>query len=91
MAGARGLPFVASYHITPATALDAVDAYRAAFQPSAALSEPYVVVSADIVVADDSATARHLASSYGHWVSFDPGRRRRDPVSGPGQGVSAVR
>lgn len=68
VAGARGLPFVASYHITPATALDAVDAYRAAFQPSAALSEPYVVVSADVVVADDTETARHLASSYGHWV-----------------------
>jgi alkanesulfonate monooxygenase SsuD/methylene tetrahydromethanopterin reductase-like flavin-dependent oxidoreductase (luciferase family) len=68
VAGARGLPFVASYHITPATALDAIDVYRASFQPSAALSEPYVVVSADVVVADDTATARHLASSYGHWV-----------------------
>ena len=68
VAGARGLPFVASYHITPATALDAIDAYRAAFTPSAALSEPYVVVSADVVVADDTATAQHLASSYGHWV-----------------------
>ncbi len=68
VAGARGLPFVASYHITPATALDAIDTYRAAFVPSAALSEPYVVVSADIVVGDDSATARQLASSYGHWV-----------------------
>ncbi len=68
VAGARGLPFVASYHITPATALDAVEAYRSAFQPSAALSGPYVVVSADVVVADDTETARHLASSYGHWV-----------------------
>jgi alkanesulfonate monooxygenase SsuD/methylene tetrahydromethanopterin reductase-like flavin-dependent oxidoreductase (luciferase family) len=68
VAGARGLPFVASYHITPATALDAVDAYRAAFQPSDRLAEPYVVVSADVVVADDSQTAHHLASSYGHWV-----------------------
>jgi alkanesulfonate monooxygenase SsuD/methylene tetrahydromethanopterin reductase-like flavin-dependent oxidoreductase (luciferase family) len=68
VAGARGLPFVASYHITPATALEAIDAYRAVFQPSAALSDPYVVVSADVVVADDSASARHLASSYGHWV-----------------------
>jgi alkanesulfonate monooxygenase SsuD/methylene tetrahydromethanopterin reductase-like flavin-dependent oxidoreductase (luciferase family) len=68
VAGARGLPFVASYHITPSTALDAVDAYRAAFRPSSVLAEPYVVVSADVVVADDSATARHLASSYGHWV-----------------------
>jgi alkanesulfonate monooxygenase SsuD/methylene tetrahydromethanopterin reductase-like flavin-dependent oxidoreductase (luciferase family) len=68
VAGARGLPFVASYHITPATALDAIDAYRAAFAPSAFLSEPYVVVSADIVVADDTETARHLASTYGRWV-----------------------
>ncbi len=68
VAGANGLPFVASYHITPATALDAVDAYRAEFRPSAALAEPYVVVSADVVVAEDTATARHLASSYGHWV-----------------------
>ncbi len=68
VAGARGLPFVASYHITPATALDAIDVYRAAFRPSAALSEPYVVVSADVVVADDTEAARHLASSYGHWV-----------------------
>jgi alkanesulfonate monooxygenase SsuD/methylene tetrahydromethanopterin reductase-like flavin-dependent oxidoreductase (luciferase family) len=32
------------------------------------LAEPYVVVSADIVVAHDTATARHLASTYGHWV-----------------------
>ncbi|MCV7257698.1 LLM class flavin-dependent oxidoreductase [Mycobacterium shimoidei] len=68
VAGALGLPFVASYHLTPATALDAVDAYRAAFVPSETLAEPYVVISADVVVADDTATARHLASSYGHWV-----------------------
>jgi alkanesulfonate monooxygenase SsuD/methylene tetrahydromethanopterin reductase-like flavin-dependent oxidoreductase (luciferase family) len=68
VAGALGLPFVASYHITPATALEAVDVYRDTFQPSARLAEPYVVVSADIVVADDTATATHLASTYGHWV-----------------------
>ena len=68
VAGALGLPFVASYHITPATALEAIEAYRDTFVPSAALSRPYVVVSADIVVADDGATARHLASGYGQWV-----------------------
>jgi alkanesulfonate monooxygenase SsuD/methylene tetrahydromethanopterin reductase-like flavin-dependent oxidoreductase (luciferase family) len=68
VAGARGLPFVASYHITPATALDAITVYRDSFTSSKHLREPYVVVSADIVVADDAATARRLASSYGHWV-----------------------
>lgn len=68
LAGELGLPFVGSYHITPATALEAIDAYREAFVPSAFLERPYVVVSADIVVADDTQTARHLASTYGHWV-----------------------
>lgn len=68
VAGEYGLPFVASYHITPATALDAIEVYRSAFRPSTRLAAPHVVVSADVVVADDSATARELASSYGHWV-----------------------
>lgn len=59
---------MASYHITPATALEAIDAYRDTFVASAALQEPYVVVSADIVVADDTETAQRLAAGYGHWV-----------------------
>lgn len=68
VAAARGLPFVASYHLTPGTALEAIEVYRDQFRPSAALDAPYVVVSADVVVAEDADTARHLASSYGHWV-----------------------
>ncbi len=68
VAAAQGLPFVASYHITPSTALDAVEAYRSAFVASEYLAAPYVVVSADVVVADDDAAATKLAASYGHWV-----------------------
>ncbi|MFY1584917.1 LLM class flavin-dependent oxidoreductase [Micromonospora sp. WMMD734] len=68
LAGARGLPFAANYHVSPATVLDAVTAYRAAFRPSAVLAKPYLVVSADVVVADTDAEARRLATPYGHWV-----------------------
>lgn len=68
LAGALGLPFAANYHVSPGTVLDAVAAYRAAFKPSAALPEPYVIVSADVVVAPDDATARRLAEPYGLWV-----------------------
>ncbi|MCX5043133.1 LLM class flavin-dependent oxidoreductase [Aldersonia sp. NBC_00410] len=68
VAGANGLPFVANYHVSPSTVLEAVEAYRSSFRPSSILAEPYVVVSADVVVADDDATAKHLASTYGHWV-----------------------
>jgi len=68
VAGARGLPFGTNYHISPATVVEAAEAYRRAFQPSAVLAEPYVLVSADVVVAADDATARRLAAGYGAWV-----------------------
>jgi len=68
VAGDRGLRFAANYHVAPATVLEAVDGYRAAFAPSAELDRPHVAVSADVVVADDEATARDLAAGYGLWV-----------------------
>jgi alkanesulfonate monooxygenase SsuD/methylene tetrahydromethanopterin reductase-like flavin-dependent oxidoreductase (luciferase family) len=68
VAGARGLPFAANYHVAPARVLEAVQAYRAAFRPSATLSAPRVMVSADVVVAEDDETARRLAAPYGLWV-----------------------
>ena len=68
VAGERGLPFAANYHVSPATVLEAVRAYREAFKPSATLAEPYVLVSADVVVAKDDETARRIASPYGLWV-----------------------
>jgi alkanesulfonate monooxygenase SsuD/methylene tetrahydromethanopterin reductase-like flavin-dependent oxidoreductase (luciferase family) len=68
VAGRNGLRFAANYHVSPATVLEAADGYRAAFQPSAELHRPYVCVSADVVVAEDEATARELATGYGLWV-----------------------
>jgi alkanesulfonate monooxygenase SsuD/methylene tetrahydromethanopterin reductase-like flavin-dependent oxidoreductase (luciferase family) len=67
-AGELGLPFAANYHVSPATVLEAADAYRAAFRPSAKLARPYVIVSADVVVADDDDAARDLATGYATWV-----------------------
>jgi alkanesulfonate monooxygenase SsuD/methylene tetrahydromethanopterin reductase-like flavin-dependent oxidoreductase (luciferase family) len=68
VAGANGLRFAANYHVSPATVLEAADGYRAAFRPSAELGQPYVSVSADVVVADTEAEARELATGYGLWV-----------------------
>ncbi len=68
VAGSNGLRFAASYHITPATVIEAAEGYRAAFRPSAELDRPYVSVSADVVVGEDEATARELAAGYGLWV-----------------------
>jgi alkanesulfonate monooxygenase SsuD/methylene tetrahydromethanopterin reductase-like flavin-dependent oxidoreductase (luciferase family) len=67
VAGSLGLPFAASYHITPATALEAIEAYRAAFRPGVRPA-PHVMVSADVLVAPTDAEARELASGFGPWV-----------------------
>ena len=68
VAGALGLPFAANYHVSPATTLEAVESYRAAFRPSAGLPEPYILVSADAVVADTDDQAHDLAAGYAPWV-----------------------
>ena len=68
IAGDNGLRFAANYPVSPATVLEAVDGYRAAFRPSAELGRPYVSVSADVVVAETEAAARELAAGYGLWV-----------------------
>lgn len=68
VAGKRGLRFATNYHVNPAGVLEAAAAYRAAFEPSDVLSAPHVAVSADVVVAEDEATAHELATGYGLWV-----------------------
>ncbi|KQY25335.1 luciferase [Cellulomonas sp. Root485] len=67
VAGALGLPLAANYHVSPSTVLGTVDAYRAAFRPGV-LAEPYVVVSADVLAAETSEQARHLADPFAEWV-----------------------
>lgn len=68
LAGRLGLPFAVNYHVSPATALGAVDAYRRAFVPSARQARPYLMISADVVVGRDDADARRIATPYGAWV-----------------------
>ena len=69
VAGSLGLWFGANYHVSPSTAIETAAAYRDAFKPSKYLDRPYVSVSADVVVAEDDATAKELASGYGQWVA----------------------
>ncbi|GAA0919868.1 LLM class flavin-dependent oxidoreductase [Nonomuraea longicatena] len=83
VAGERGLPFAANYHVSPATVLEAVDAYRAAFRPSAALAEPYVIVSADVLVAPTDEEAALLGSPYGLWVADIRAGRGAQPYPTP--------
>jgi alkanesulfonate monooxygenase SsuD/methylene tetrahydromethanopterin reductase-like flavin-dependent oxidoreductase (luciferase family) len=90
VAGRNGLRFAANYHVSPATVLEAADGYRAAFQPSDVLDKPWLAVSADIVVAEDDATARELATGYGAWVRSIRTAEGAIPFPTPGQARAHV-
>ncbi|MET0459314.1 MAG: LLM class flavin-dependent oxidoreductase, partial [Ilumatobacteraceae bacterium] len=68
VAGERALPFAANYHVAPSAVLEAVGAYRRSFVPTAQRPDPYVAVSADVVVAETDEEARELATGYALWV-----------------------
>jgi luciferase family oxidoreductase group 1 len=68
VAGRLGLRFAANYHVSPSTVLQATEAYRAAFVPSAELERPFGGVSAAGVGGPADASARRAAAGFGRWV-----------------------
>ena len=56
-----GLPYAFASHFAPDALLPALEVYRARFQPSAQLEQPYAMVGVNVVAADDD--ARRGASS----------------------------
>ena len=61
VAGMLGLPFSFAHHFSAANTLPALDVYRAAFQPSMTLSEPYAMLGVAVVCADTDDEAEWLA------------------------------
>lgn len=68
VAAQRGLPLVANYHVSPATTLETIAAYRKNFVPGV-LEKPYVIVSVDVLVATSTERARQIAAPFGQWVA----------------------
>jgi luciferase family oxidoreductase group 1 len=63
LAGHLGLPFSFAHHFSAANTVPAIEAYRAAFQPSEELAEPHVLVAANVLCADTTERARYLSGS----------------------------
>ena len=78
VAGHLGLPFAFAHHFSGQYTLPALALYRESFRPSEVLAEPYAMVCASVVAADDDATARRLAMPGG--LSF---LRLRSGTPGP--------
>ena len=61
LAGALGLPFAFAHHFAGGNTRVACELYRRAFQPSAVLDEPHLIVTAGVLVAPTHEEAYHLA------------------------------
>ena len=63
LAAELGLPYAFASHFAPAMLLDAAQAYRDGFRPSANLERPYFMVGVNIIAADTDDEARRLFTS----------------------------
>jgi luciferase family oxidoreductase group 1 len=71
-----GLPFAFASHFAPALLLQALQAYRARYRPSATLARPHAMVGVNVVCADtDAEAARFATSLYQRFLGMQRGRR----------------
>ena len=63
LAAAFGLPYAFASHFAPAMLEEALEIYRATFQPSPQLAKPHVMVAAGVFAADTDEEAAYLRSS----------------------------
>lgn len=63
VAAMLGLPFGFAHHFSSRNTVAALNLYRENFQPSAALAEPYAIVTLRIAIAETDERAEYLAGS----------------------------
>lgn len=89
VAAALGLPFAFASHFAPDALMPALAIYRARFRPSAQLAQPYVMVAANLVVADTDAEAARLFTSL-QQTFVNLRRGQPGPLPPPVENIHAV-
>lgn len=80
LAAHLGLPYVFASHFAPPMLAQAITAYRENFKPSVYLDKPYVMLAANLLLADDDATAQyHFTSAQQSFVRLRRGGRGQMP------------
>ena len=81
LAAERGLPYAFASHFAPRYLMQALQLYRANFQPSKVLDKPYAVVGVPLIAAPTDDEAEYLASStYQRVLGILTGRRGQLPA-----------
>jgi luciferase family oxidoreductase group 1 len=80
LAAMLGLPYAFASHFAPEALLPALELYRSSFQPSEQLQEPYAMVGANAIVAENDETALRLFTSVQQtFTNIQRGTRGRLP------------
>ncbi len=80
LAAHLGLPYVFASHFAPQMLGQAIEAYREQFKPSVYLDKPYVMLAANLLLADDDATAEyHFTSAQQSFVRLRRGETGQMP------------
>lgn len=80
LAAKLGLPYSFASHFAPRMMTQAIATYREQFEPSPYLDKPYVMLAANMILADDDATARyHFTSTQQSFVRLRRGGRGQMP------------
>jgi luciferase family oxidoreductase group 1 len=75
LAASLGLPYAFASHFAPAALMQAIDLYRAQFQPSAQLDKPYVMLGVSAIAAETDREAQRLQTSlFQTFISLRRGR-----------------
>jgi len=85
LAAALGLPFAFASHFAPAMMEQALEVYRARFEPSAQLERPYVMLGLNVFGADSDDEARRLFTSL-QQAFINLRRGRPGPLPPPAEG-----
>jgi luciferase family oxidoreductase group 1 len=63
LAAMLGLPYAFASHFAPDALMQALEVYRARFEPSAQLERPYAMAGVNVIAADTDEEAHHLFTS----------------------------
>jgi len=82
LAGMLGLPYSFAHHFGMGGTEQAVELYRSNFEPSPVLEEPYLLITANVLVADTAEEAERQAAP-GRLMTRNIGRGRFEPLRAP--------
>ena len=89
LAAHLGLPYAFASHFAPDALMEALAVYRARFQPSAQLDQPYAMIGVNVVAADTDAEARYLFTTL-QQAFTNLARGRPGPQQPPIDDIDAV-